>query len=205
MKIKGFKIGKSKDKTENDAEAAEENAAEQIVEMEEKLNGKTKNLEETAQQLEDLTEDTGEIKEDDEAPVGPHEPLDELILEPEDTNTDGEDEAVGPHQPLDELTIEPEDKLAEIDEDEPETDLPEGAGEIKVVEVKAGSEPAPEGESEPNTDDLSNDSINSLFADDEEEENPLANLIRAIPDVTANELVDDLEEIQGIIKEWQKG
>ena len=205
MKLKGFKIGKSKDKSENGAEAVEENTAEQIVEMEEKINGKTKDLEETAQQLEELTEDAGEVKEDEEAPVGPHEPLDELTVEPEDKKSDDEAEAVGPHQPLDELTIEPEDKLAEIDEDEPEADLAEGEGEIKVVEVKAGDEPVAEAESEPKVDDIGDDSINNLFADEEEEENPLANLIRAMPDVTANELVDDLVEIQGIIKEWQKG
>lgn len=202
MKIKGFKIGKSKNKTEEETVTTEETTAEQITEMEDKLNGKTKNLEETAQELKELSE---VVPEDEEAPVGPHGPLDELKVEPEDDNADEEDILAGPHEPLNELSIEPEDKLAELDDNGPEADLPEDTDEIKVVEVKAGDEPAPEAESEPKTDDLGNDSINNLFADEEEEENPLANLIKAMPDVTAQELVDDLDEIQGIIKEWQKG
>ncbi len=202
MRIKGFKIGKSKDEPEKDTAVTEETTAEQIVEMEDKLNGKTKNLEETAQELKELSE---ELTEDEETPVGPHGPLDELKVVPEDEPSDGEEILAKPHGPLDELSPVPEDKLAEIDEGEPDSALPDGAGGIKVVEVQTGTEPGAEGESEPKTEELGNDSINSLFADEEEEENPLANLIRAMPDVTASELVDDLEEIQGIIKEWQKG
>ncbi|MBN1177350.1 MAG: hypothetical protein JXA51_06680 [Dehalococcoidales bacterium] len=210
MRIKGFKIGKSKNEPEKDVAAVEETTAEQIVEMEDKLNGKTKNLEETAQELKELSEET---PENEETPVGPHGPLDELKIEPEDESSDDEEILAKPHGPMDELSIVPEDKLAEIDEDDLDSATPDGAGEIKVVEVKAGTEPVAEGESEPTvkeesepkTEELGDDSINSLFTDEEEEENPLANLIKAMPDVTASELVDDLEEIQGIIKEWQKG
>jgi hypothetical protein len=201
MRIKGFKVGKSKDKPEKGTEMPEETTAEQIVEIEDKINGRTKNLEETTKELKELI---SEETDDEEAGVGPHGPLDELTVEPEDEKTDDEDILAGPHKPLNELSIEPEDKLAEIDDDGLDDELPEGAGEIKVVEVKAGSE-TPEAESEPKVEDLNADSINNLFADEEEEENPLANLIKSMPDVTARELVDDIEEIQGIIKEWQKG
>ena len=47
------------------------------------------------------------------------------------------------------------------------------------------------------------DSLNNLFSSEEEEENPLAGLINSLPDVTARELMDDLAEIQRIIKEWK--
>jgi len=205
MRIKGFKIGKSKDKPEEDA-AAEDTITEQIVEMEDKINDRTKNLEETAQQLQELSDEADNADGDKEVLVGPHPPLDELTVDPEDIQADDEEVEAGPHPPLDELSIEPEDKLAEIDDIESDIDQPgEGAEEIKVVEVISGSEPAVEGKEEPKVEDIGDDSINNLFSDEEEEENPLANLIKALPDVTAQELVDDLEEIKGIIKEWQKG
>jgi len=83
--------------------------------------------------------------------------------------------------------------------------VPEEEGEeIKVVEVSTGSAAPPEGEKEAKVADIDSDSINNLFSDDEEEENPLANLIKSLPDVTAEELIDDLNEIKGIIKEWQR-
>jgi hypothetical protein len=50
--------------------------------------------------------------------------------------------------------------------------------------------------------DDSNDSLDSLFSQDEEEVNPLANLINSLPDVSAQEIIDDLNEIKRIIKEW---
>ena len=45
------------------------------------------------------------------------------------------------------------------------------------------------------------DSLNNLFSQDEEEENLLANLINSLPEVTAQELLDDLQEINEIIRE----
>jgi len=181
MRIMNFKIGKSKKKTEKDAAEAEGTTVEQIVETEEKINGRTKDPEETAQQSQELS-DEGDTPEKDG------------------------DASAGPHKPLDELTIEPVDKLAEVDDIEVETVASEEDGEeIKVVEVSAGSAaPPPEGEKEVKVDDVGGDSINSLFSDDEDEENPLANLIKSLPDVTAEELIDDLNEIKGIIKEWQQ-
>ncbi|MCK4273343.1 MAG: hypothetical protein KAW90_00515 [Dehalococcoidales bacterium] len=178
MRLKGFRIGKSKEKPEKDGAETEGTTAEQIVEMEEKINGRTKNLEETAQELQ---EPSGESA----------------------TPEEGENTPAGPHGPLDELSIEPEDKLAEVDD--VEAGVPEEEGEeIKVVEVSTGSVAPPEGEKEAKVADIDGDSINNLFSDEDEEENPLANLIISLPDVTAGELIDDLNEIKGIIKEWQR-
>ena len=178
MRLKGFRIGKSKEKPEKDGAETEGTTAEQIVEMEEKINGRTKNLEETAQEL--------------QGPSGESA-----------TPEEGENTPAGPHGPLDELSIEPEDKLAEVDD--VEAGVPEEEGEeIKVVEVSTGSVAPPEGEKEAKVADIDGDSINNLFSDEDEEENPLANLIISLPDVTAGELIDDLNEIKGIIKEWQR-
>ena len=180
MKIKGFKIGKSKEKLKDEATLAEGTTTEQIAKMEEKINGRTKNLEETAQELQELSDESSTPEEDIVIPTGPHPPLDEL-------------------------TVEPDEQAADADDIDIEADtLLEGGEEIKVVEVGAAAAAPPEGEKEAKVEDLGGDSINNLFNDDEEEENPLANLIRALPDVPAGELVDDLNEIKGIIKEWQQ-
>ena len=142
------------------------------------MNNKTKDLEETSQQLQESSE---------------------TVNDPEETGTD---DTPKPHGPLSELEVEPGDDLA-YDDINVDT-KPEDAGEdVQLVEVGAESAAPTETPQEPKLED-SDDSIKNLFSDDEEEVNPLANLINSLPDVTAQELVDDLNEIQEIIKEWQK-
>jgi hypothetical protein len=144
------------------------------------------------------------------------------------------DTPVLPHGPLDELTVEPETDLFSqevVVEEEIETEAEENTGPIKLVEVKINpaspqdeeaeakveaiippleqkeekaepdSPPTPEKDAKL---DLSKDSLSSLFAQDEEEENPLAGLMRSLPDITTGELLDDIKEIKGIIEDWQK-
>ncbi len=178
MRIKGFKLGRSKDKPEDKNSAAEDNTTEQIAEMEEKINGRTKNLKETTQELQELSDESSTSGEEEVIPAGPHGPLDELTIAP------------------DELSGGADDFDLEVDS------LDEDGEEIKVVEVGSGT--PPEGAKEAEVEDIGVDSISNLFSDDEEEENPLANLIKALPDVPASELIDDLNEIKGIIKEWQQ-
>jgi hypothetical protein len=48
------------------------------------------------------------------------------------------------------------------------------------------------------------ESLKALFDSHEEEENPLAKLINSLPDITVDELMDDLKEIKDIIRDWQK-
>jgi hypothetical protein len=71
----------------------------------------------------------------------------------------------------------------------------------KEVKAEAAAPPAPE---KSNKDALSKDSLSSLFAQDEEEENPLAGLMRSLPEVDTHELLEDIKEIKGIIEDWQK-
>jgi hypothetical protein len=54
------------------------------------------------------------------------------------------------------------------------------------------------------TDTKGDDSLSNLFNQDEEEENPLAALINSLPDVSAQELLDDLQEIKDIIRDGQR-
>jgi len=71
----------------------------------------------------------------------------------------------------------------------------------KEVKAEAAPPPAPEKSTK---DALSKDSLSSLFAQDEEEENPLAGLMHSLPEVDTQELLEDIKEIKGIIEDWQK-
>lgn len=181
MRFKGIKIGKSKEEPKEETIETNETTVTQIAEMEDQMNNKTKDLEETSQQLQELSE---------------------TVNGSEETEAATEDDTPKPHGPLSELEVEPGDDLA-YDDINVDTQ-PEDAGEdVQLVEVGAESDAPTETPQEPKLEDA-DDSLKNLFSDDEEEVNPLANLINSLPDVTAQELVDDLNEIQEIIKEWQK-
>ena len=193
MRFKALKIGKDKEEPEEEIIETNETTVSQIAEMEEQINNKTKDLEETTSKLQELSETVND--------------------------TDDEEEKPKPHGPLSELSIEPEDKMMDIDLDiNTDANSLEGTeGAISLVEV--GSQPAApaepqaetteepvvstEGQPEVSLED-DDDSFNNLFSSDEEEVNPLSNLINSLPDVTAQELADDLKEIKEIIQEWQK-
>jgi hypothetical protein len=139
-----------------------------------------------------------------------------------------------PEIPLDAEPIKPHPPLQELSLDTPEgggngdtvaaeeADLPadEAGQPIKIVEIQVDpavtappptpvvSSPPPAlkkdaGTKEADPMDLSS-SISNIFENVDDEENPLANLIKVLPDVAATELLDDLKEINDIIKDWQK-
>lgn len=201
-----FKIGKPKEKPEKDDAGVESASVEQISEMEEKINGRTKNLEEKAQQLQGLAAENGAAEKNREDHPGPHGPLAELTLEPDDEQPETDDfdagadlfeeggEEVKVFEFSGESPAPPEDKKeAKFEKTGEEAKSDEAKEDAKPDEAKEEAKPE-EGD----------DSINNLFSEDEEEENPLANLIKSLPDVTAKELIDDLNEIKGIIKDWQQ-
>ncbi len=195
MRFKSFKTGKSDE--DKEPEVAKKVSLNDVVGMEKKISDKTKELKDTAQQIKDLSDTTPTIDDEDEIP-GPHGPLIELTIESGDDLTDLDTEA--------ELS-----NLMDLNENE-------GEEEIKVVEVidkkaikttsKDEKAEEPENEEEAGL-DLSvkdeDDSFNNLFTNEEEEANPLANLINNLPEVSAQELINELEEIKEIIKERQQG
>jgi hypothetical protein len=187
MKFSMFKKDK---KDAKKTEAVEEDGV-QLTDLEEELNNRTSSLKEKQRQLESLSDDGENPGEIEAETVAPHGPIEELTVEPTD------------------LAGIPEQPMAAAD------GVPsEGSGEeINVIEVKAeavpvnqaaqAEAPTPPPEEEKKDEGL-NQNFNSLFQSEEEEENPLANLIKGLPDVSADELVKDLNEIKDIIKEWQK-
>ena len=182
MRIKGLKnlsIGKTKDKEEEDKTGANDTTATQITEMGENIDGRTEDLEVAAQELQELSD-----KEESEGtPQGPHGPIGELSVEPE-----GDEADLG-------LSVE-----ANVSDQ-----LEENKEEVQLVDLGTETNATPETETENEIKpDGGEDSFDNLFSDEEKEENPLENLINSLPDVTAQELLDDLNEIHGIIKEWQR-
>jgi K+/H+ antiporter YhaU regulatory subunit KhtT len=184
MRFKALKFGKLKVEPEDEVIELDKETANQLSEMQEHISNKTKNLEKTKQQLQELTSAFD--------------------------NPD-EEEVPKPHGPIGELTVEPEDKMMDIDLDVPgDENLFEATGEeINVVEINAKeatqetTEKAEEDTEEPSDAKKKDedDSFSNLFSSEEEEVNPLASLINSLPDVSAQELIDDLEEIKDIIKD----
>jgi len=188
--LKSFKIGKSQEKPENDTAEADDMLTTQIADMEEQVNNKTKELEATEQELKELSDTAKVSEEDEDTPPKPHGPLDELTVTPEDELFDtGEETDVGA------LLGEADEGLKMVEVAAGAAAPAEASEEPAVAEAGAEKEPANEKE-----DDL----INSLFSQEDEDVNPLANLINSLPDVTAQELLDDLGEIKEIIREWER-
>ncbi|MFH1646282.1 MAG: hypothetical protein ABID71_01135 [Chloroflexota bacterium] len=198
--LKGFQLGKSKNKAVGKDAPAEDNTASQIAEMEEQMSTRTKGLEATAQQLQELSGAAGEAG-GKEAAAGPHGPLGELEVAPDDNGEDiGFDSVINvAGTPGGAVEVV---KMAEVGgpvaapaaSEEEQVKVVAATAEAPPAEAAAAAPAKPEGD----------DSFNNLFSDEEEDENPLANLINGLPDVTTEELLDDLKEIKEIIQEWQQ-
>ena len=220
MRFKSFKIGKTGEKTEEVTAKEEPVTTEEVADMEEKINNKTKKLKDAEMQLKGLT-DAAKIPEEDEDEVpGPHGPLIELTVDPGneladldteaelntlmDTDEKGEEQEqdINVVEVINKDTVKVADKTADKTAgkttDEPvnkSSDEVEGKDKSEK-DKEAKLEDAPKN----NKDDFS-----SLFSDEEEEINPLSNLINSLPEVSAQELLNELEEIKGIIRERQQG
>jgi hypothetical protein len=133
----------------------------------------------------------------------------------------GEDETTArPHAPLQELSLESEQGQETGEAPLEEEIASEEEGEtVKLVEVQASPAaaiippppPAPtapaakkDGGGKPGDPLDIGATISNIFENTDDEENPLANLIKSLPEVAATELIDDLKEINDIIKDWKK-
>jgi hypothetical protein len=210
MRIKAltnFSLGKLGSKNKKDKPGEENKTVAPTAEMEAKVNGKTKDLKKATEKLNGLRTSAGIEIPLDVTPVRPHGPAAELTLEPEDLQN-------GAGVTLDEIddSAKPGEavKITEVTAAKVAA-APKGVPVVALKPAPATIAPAPvavapvaeikEEKKEEKPDDA--DSLNKLFSSDEEEENPLASLINSLPDVTARELMDDLAEIQRIIKEWK--
>lgn len=184
MRFKSFPIGRFKVK-HNQTSQAGEALTHQIAGLEEQVNHKTRELEAAKQQIRELSS-TAEAPDEDNS-TKPHGPLGELTLE---TGEESGDDLV-----LQKIDLGPAPAPAEEN--------------VKMAEVKAAA-PAPPAappvaEAKPEPAKEEDDSLLNLFSQDEAEVNPLDSLIKSLPDVTVQELLDDLQEIKEIMKETKQG
>ena len=198
MRFKSFKIGKTGENSVEETGQAETVTATEVADMEEKITNKTKKLKDAEEQLKGLADSAKSPEEDEDEMPGPHGPLIELTVEPGDDLVDLDTEA--------ELNT-----LMDTDEKDVEKDInivkasnKDAAEAADKAEKNDKSEQGEEAKSDIAPQD-SNDDFSNLFSDEEEEVNPLANLINALPEVSAQELVNELEEIKEIIRERQQG
>lgn len=209
MRFKSFKMGNPNKKPEEDKAEPDDATVTKVAGIEEKINNKIKDLEKTEQQLKGLSEVSKDPEEGDDALPKPHGPLSELTVETGDELLD-EDTKEDIGNLLDETDeevtiVEVSTKAAKATETEKtssETVNPAETEELntETAQVAEENEPKQEVETEPEKEDDSN-SFNNLFSSEEEEVNPLANLINSLPDVTVHELLDDLQEINEIMQE----
>ena len=193
-----FSLGKLGGKSKKEAPAEKDAKAAQIAEIGKKMNGKTKKLEKAAEELNGLAAAKDITKIIDTPPARPHGPAEELTIEPDDQESAGITLDEVDENP-DSIKLGEEPKVAEVSAEKVVVVKAVPVAAVKVVPVAVPAAPVEE-KKEAKPDD--NDSLNKLFSINEEEENPLASLINALPDVTAQELMDDLVEIHQIIKEW---
>lgn len=190
--IKDFSIGKFQVKHRKEKPPEKPAGAGKDGGLEEQIGVLTKTVKEATQKLKGGAAKGDPLSIDDDIPVRPHGPLLELTVDGPEGEADVIRESeLEPPVPL------PPVKLAEVvvnpalkPKDGPKAATP--APVAPLAEVKLEEKP----------DDF--DSLNRLFNSDEEEENPLAALINSLPEVTAREIIDDLEEIKAIISGWQK-
>ncbi|MGD1119129.1 MAG: hypothetical protein ABR886_06535 [Dehalococcoidales bacterium] len=222
MKFGGFKIGKSSEEKGKDKALPGGGAATQIAELEVQLNDRMDNLKQTQAKLKKLSGKKTNGKDLDDSLVMNHGPIEELSVEPggelqdlvlpEISEADDIVEDSAEPVKLVEVKIKPDAGAAsgKVPKVEPVASPPAAKAvkaepaarpAAKETKAEAAMPPAPE---KSNKDTLSKDSLSSLFAQDEEEENPLAGLMRSLPEVDTHELLEDIKEIKGIIEDWQK-
>jgi len=210
MRFKSFKIGKIDEKTEEANIKEDTVTATEVADMEEKISNKTKKLKDAEKQLKGLTDGSRIPEEDEDEVPGPHGPLIELTVEPGDELMDLDTEAElntlmdtdekGEERDINVVEVSNNDAVKVVDKTDDKA-VNKSANELKE---KDGSEESNEGKSEEAPKNIKDD-FSSLFSEQEEEVNPLANLISSLPEVSAQELLDELEEIKGIIRERQQG
>jgi len=99
--------------------------------------------------------------------------------------------------PISELFVQPNQMKGE----------PPAAAAVEPPVVLTDTEPLPEkatvAEGKPE-DSAANEAMSGFFSSDEEEENPLTGLIDSLPEVTAEELVEEARQVTAMLREWHE-
>jgi ribosomal protein L12E/L44/L45/RPP1/RPP2 len=200
-------LGNLKEKRKKDPPAEIDERAREFVEDEAGAHGKNKHKGKADKHAQNT--DEAIALPTDVTPIRPHGPAAELTLDEEEPQ-----ETAG--ITLDEVEINDSTKLGEeVKIKEVTTAKPAAAppaapasAAASIAVAMTAAAPAAENKTENKEETKEEksqdaDSLNNLFNTEEEEENPLASLINSLPDVSIREIMDDLAEIQRIIKEWR--
>jgi hypothetical protein len=172
--FKNFSVGKLMDKNKKEHPDDEELAETIMPEIKNTAKTKTDEGVKNGGDSAESVDSAGIILGAPDIPIRPHGPAAELSLDPEDLENDA-------GITLDELDNDSVTLGEEVKINEVSTEKAAALKGPPAAEATTTEEAKPE-EIEIKTDD--NDSLNNLFSDDEEEENPLASLIDSLPDVS---------------------
>ena len=171
---------KKKDRQEEGIEDSEDALVSQIGNLEELVNKRARDLEEAREQLKNLyhTPDTTEVKDTVDA-------AEQLLIKP------NQPEIASMETADVKIEVPPGEEKAEAVAEEDKEKAAESLLEKPNDDASASSG---EGRTEGDSDDY--------FSDIEEEENSLAGLIAGFPEVSADELLADAEEVKKLVQEW---
>jgi len=168
---------------EENTTGAEDALVDQITDLEEMVNKRTRELEEARQQLNQLASTEGCDKSDEKQVVQPVS-----TLEVSDKDEPQVEELFSrPNQLADEQPVESVEKEPSGEVKAPEVAVAQAGGEAETKEPSGGGE---------------SNAFSDIFGGEEEEENPLMGLIESLPDAGAEELLAEVKEINEMIGQW---
>lgn len=204
-------------------EAGEDTATEladtDLIDLEELVNEKAKDLEEAREQLRQLSTNTG-TPGDGKGGGQVKDPAAELLQPAGETVNPpaGADAAPPPEMALDMMKVSADGKedglkLDSAPAEEPiaASKLPEGLKVESVVATDGGSaaNPAPTdkppdggSQEKKSTATEASDMIAKIFNQEDETANPLAGLVASLPDATAEEILNEAREIKAMLDQW---
>jgi len=193
MRFKISKFTKTHEIPEEEPVQDENATFTEVVGMEEKIINKTRELQDAAKQLKGLYDSAISTEEDEDDTPVLHGPLIELTVEPVENlvDLDAETEA---SRSID--TSEKEQKIIVV---ALSNKKPVKATNKRKKEIKNKQGEATKQDDMPQR---GNDESGNFFSAVEEEPNPLANLIKTLPEVSTQEILNELEEIKEII--WHR-
>jgi hypothetical protein len=198
MHFKSFNIlGKNRDKRDKSNDGSKNANLNPVDGMEGQLSDRTRDLARTEQQLRELASKATAPEATLDA--RPHGPIGELIVE---TGAEA-------GEPVVELVVQKVSAKSKPETSEDSIKLtelktPAELGQLKVQSVTGQPKDQPAAEKPKEAAKVEDDSLRGLFGQDEEEANPLTSLIGSLPDVNTQELLDDIQEINEIIKETRQ-
>jgi hypothetical protein len=200
MRFKMFKLSKTGKKSDEDKVPEKSFTLNEVAGMEKKINNKTKKLKKAEKKIKGLSNAAKKAEKEEEEIPGLHGPLIELTVEPTDDLVDLDTEAE-----LNNLMNVNKDSGNDKEQDITVVEVGKKDPTATAGKTKKKNENKKSHKIKPeNTPKNSNTDFNNLFSEQEEEVNPLANLISSLPEVSAQELINELEEIKEIIRERQQ-